>query len=476
MPDLKKLMGWLLGSGQQKPEAHVENTEHRRFLRLQLANCAATMAQGATFPVSNLSYGGFRADLTGWAGLNNMQIGTSYNCQLEMQNVQLACRITVKNLFGTMVGFAFDDFSPVQSRVISDFIKPRIIGYSLREINAAKLKNDSPDLKMRWFQGDDGVQVFLWHSVEGKNVRQEFYFLDYFISWDKTGEGLRTGKVKAGERGSFGRAAPDSIAFFRKTPYRALKLGRTIIEHSKLPDEARTEILREIAAEESRLFHCYIIKEAGVIFVASQPAGHELEVLNVSISSMTLYNPPETAISFEIPLKGHLRIGDNNVAAVFQPAHLQTRIISGQLSISDPESARHLEKFLAPRLLAQYIEEVPAPPELPPFAPPNARCYLYTGLHNTHMLSLIETGGKLHHGRIAFMDRALSFRNNLLSEYRCQEGLIFPCDWELEASTAQQLDSLEPMTLQICREMIENAEQIAPEVKQAWLASLPVLK
>ncbi|MDD3148275.1 MAG: hypothetical protein PHD82_13315, partial [Candidatus Riflebacteria bacterium] len=51
--------------------------------------------------------------------------------------------------------------------------------------------------------------------------------------------------------------------------------------------------------------------------------------------------------------------------------------------------------------------------------------------------------------------------------YRCPEGLIFPGDWELDSAVAQPIEKVEEIALQICREMIANAE-LAPEVKQAW--------
>jgi len=210
------------------------------------------------------------------------------------------------------------------------------------------------------------------------------------------------------------------------------------------------------------------------MFIVDKPVRQELTVLNVSINGIALYNPQKAALDSEKKLNGNLKIGERSIAAIFQPTYSHASIIGGQLLLSNSEAIRQFEEFLAPRLLAQYLEEVPAPPELPAFAPANARCYLYTGLHNTHLLSLIEADNKLYNGRIAFMDRVLSFRSKKLSEYRCPEGLIFPGDWELEASIVRPLESVETLTLQICREMIDNAEQITPEVKQAWLNSLPI--
>jgi hypothetical protein len=161
-----------------------------------------------------------------------------------------------------------------------------------------------------------------------------------------------------------------------------------------------------------------------------------------------------------------------SIPVIFYPAYQHAQILGGRLKTQDVAGQSQLEEFLAPRLLAQYLEEVPAPPERPPYAPATARCYLYTGLHNTHLLSLITCGKELYSGRIAFMDRALKFHNNSLTELRCPEGLIFPGDWELEPAIVQPQAKVDTMTMQICREMIENADQIEQEVKQAWIAVL----
>lgn len=474
MLDIGKLVKWLSGTSAKKEEVSTTSAERRRFQRLNLEDCEVSFFGGGPFPVSNLSYGGFRVDFAGWPGLAGIEKDTPYDCQLRMQGVQLACRVVVKNIFATLAGCAFADMTPAQSAVVSDFIKPRIVGCSLREINAAKLKNDTPELKMRWFQGENGAQVFLWQTLDGESVKQEFYFFDYFMTWDKEGEGLRTGKVRAESRSGFGRISPDSVVFYRIPPYRALKLGRTVLECSALPDEARARILHEIASEEKRLFHRYIVKDGVVAFVVDDLGGQRLTVLNISMNGIALYNSPESPITCEDTLPGRLIIGENSLRAAFKPAYAHANILGGRLLVENVVGQTSLQEFLAPRLLAQYLEEVPSPTDRPSYAPPGARSFLYTGLHNTHVLSLIETGGSLYSGRIAFMDRALKFHGKVLTEYSCPEGLIFPGDWELESAVVSPIAGVDPMTVQISREMIENSGQIASEVKQAWLAVLRV--
>ncbi|NCB39377.1 MAG: hypothetical protein EOM80_11475 [Erysipelotrichia bacterium] len=466
MLNLKKLVAWLSGTDQPKRPSTDDSEERRRFQRLQLDNCFLSIDDSDSFPVTNLSYGGFRVDLSGWKDLKTLQPGDSILCNLKMQNTQINCRVTARNISKTIIGCAFSELTQAQSNAVTEFIKPRILGHSLREIDTAKLKNDDPKLRMRWFQGDDSTQIFFWQTVDGENVMQEFYFLDYFISWNKASGGLQTGKIKTESRSNFGRISPDSVAFFHIPPYKALKLGQTILECSKLPPEARDNLLSEIIGEEKRLFHRFIVKNSAITFVADNSC-QVFPLLNISMNGMALLKPEEASINTEHPLRGVLKTGDTDIKIIFKPAYFHETMLGGGLQTIDQKDLIRLEEFLAPRLLAQYLEEVPAPVEPPAFAPLGARTYLYTGLHNTHILSLIDTGASLLRGRIAFMDRAITCRRGNITEYRCPEGLIFPGDWELDSAVAQPIEKVEEIALQICREMIANAE-LAPEVKQAW--------
>ncbi len=468
MLNLKKLVAWLSGTGEEKSQVQTAGEERRRFQRLHLENCRYFIGSEGPFAVSNLSYGGFRVDLSGWSEIDTLQRGQVINGALHLQQIQLECRIEIKNIFGNLAGCAFVDLSHSQSRVVSEFLKPRILGLSLREIDSARLKNDDPELKMRWFQGEDGVQVFLWQTLEGDTVRQEFYFLDYFMAWQDTAGGLQTGRVKQESRSGFGRISPDSVVFFRIPPYRALKMGRTILECSKLPESAREKLLNEISGEEKRLFHRFIVKNEQVFFNHPE-SGARFSILNISLNGIALLKPAEASVPSSDSWQGELIAEKQSIKAMFFPAYTHDNILGGKIKPLSDADQRNLEQFLAPRLLAQYLEEIPAPLEIPALAPAGARAYLYTGLHNTHILSLITPDGQLNNGRIAFMDRALTCRRGKMQEIRCPDGLIFPAEWEPE--NARETFVPDPDTLAICREMIVNAE-VAPEVRTAWLHHL----
>ena len=176
-----------------------------------------------------------RFDLNGFSKIQKTKQGDSLNCDILLENILLNNKVKICNLSGTLAGCSFSQLSITESRILQDFIKPRMIGFSLEEIEASRLKNESQDLKMRWFTGDNGTQILLWQSLEGKIVKQEFYFLDYFMSLNQRTPGLKMGTVKSDGSLGFGRIAPESIAFFNIPSYRALKLGKTILKFSKLP-------------------------------------------------------------------------------------------------------------------------------------------------------------------------------------------------------------------------------------------------
>ena len=469
MLNLKRLVAWLSGTGEAVGQLQTGGADRRRFQRLNLENCQLMIGAEGPFPVTNLSFGGFRVDLQGYKLLGGMMPGKIIEVNVRLQQINLKCRIEIKNLFNSHAGCAFHNFSPAQSRIISEFIKPAILGFSLREIDSAKLQNDDPELRMRWFQGEDGVQVFLWQTLEGDAVRQEFYFLDYYIGWQSDLTGLQTGKIRPEHRSGFGRVSPDAVIFYRIPPYRSLKLGKMILECSKMPPEACELLLREIASEEKRLFHRFIVKNGAVVFLADQAADREFPILNISMQGMALLRREDSSLEPNQEISGTVFAGEIRVKIVFKPAYTHENLLGGAITTINEEEQQKLEQFLAPRLLAQYLEEVPAPAEMPVAAAPGSRTWLYTGLHNTHILSLINPDGQLALGRIAFMDRAITCRRGQLQQHNCPDGLIFPADWELDPSiTAFELDQ---PTARICYEMVLNAD-MAQEVRKNWLKIL----
>lgn len=470
MLDFAKLISWLSGTGSSPVPEPANAADRRRFQRLNLDNSRVFIENSGPFAILNLSYGGIRLDLKGYEKLAGIETGQRLLCDIFLENVLISNRVVVRNIAGSLIGCAFSDLSVTESRILKDFIKPRMIGHSLREIESAKIRNDTPELRLRWFQGENNTQVFLWQSLDGENVMQEFYFLDYFISWEKDEPGIKTGMIKESERNRFGRLTPESIAFFKVPSYRALKLGQTILAFSRLPSEAKERLVEEIASEEKRLYHRYVIRENEVYFCPETETHLQIPVINLSLSGIAMLNHIEFKARKSVPVAGRLQLEQKAIKATFTPVYIESQFCGGSLE-TDEEDRESFSEFLAPRLLAQYLEKVPVPVETPFFAAPGSTNTLYAGLHNTHILTLISPEGKLLAGRIAFMDIFIRFFQKTLFEHRCSEGIIFPGDWEIPAMLLKSEAVISSASAHFCSELLSHSS-LPAEIKNAWLEVL----
>ena len=470
MLDFTKLINWLSGTGDNEKyqTEEIKSSERRRFQRLNLNDCRVFIGSEGPFPVLNLSFGGIRIDLESYSG--QFQQNTELYCDVFLENILLSNSVVVKNIAGRLAGCSFSNLSINESRILRDFLKPRILGCSLREIESAKLQNDAPELRLRWFQGEDGTQIFLWQTMDGESVKQEFYFFDYFIGWEKPDTSLKIGIIKDAARRNFGRISPESIAFFKIPSHRALRLGQTILKFSQLPLEATERLINEIAKEEKRLYHRYVIREKEIYFSPVAISELNVPVLNLSSNGIAILNIPELSIEKGQKISGILQLETDELKVDFTPAFIETHFCGGSLEMS-PSDHLIFSGFLAPRLLAQYLEKVPAPLEVPFFATTDSHSYLYAGLHNTHILSLIDQEGNLLAGRIAFMDILIRYHNRKLLQHSCTEGIIFPGDWDIPAHLLKGESPMSEDATNFCIELL-GSSMMPAEIKSAWLGIL----
>jgi hypothetical protein len=470
MLDIARLIDWLSGTGIQEKSSSSSHSERRQFERLPLQDCSIYLGPDGPFPLLNLSFGGMRVDLGRYEKLAELKIGQELNCDIFLENILINNRIMIRNLENGLAGCAFAKFSATEARIVNAFLKPRILGFSLREIDNARLRNEDENLRMRWFQGKDGTQIFLWQTMSGENVKQEFYFLDYFIGWQNNQEDLKTGIIKESSKKSFGRLSPESVAFFNMPSYRALKLGRTILSSSRLPADAKDHLFKSITREEKRLYHRYVIKNNEVCFVPDQQPNLLIPVLNLSLQGIALLTTPDFRFDRKKQFSGTLQLATQQIRVLFKPAYEEAHFCGGSIE-GDDEAMQKFSEFLAPRLLAQYLEKVPAPIEVPMKTGSGVSVSLFTGLHNTHVLSLVGPDAKLLGGRIVFMNNIVRYHLNSLKLYRCSESVIFPGDWDIPAHILHDEKDLDEQARYFCKELLENS-QVADATKEAWLEAL----
>lgn len=476
--DFKGFLNWISG-GSKPPEVPKQESraERRRYARVGLEDCDISLQGKGPFPVDNISFGGIRVKLPDPLFLGELQPGAKLSGKIRLQAIHTQITLTVCNKFPDGVGCSFTDLTPSQSRMFSDFIKPRILGISIQEVASSALQNREPNMKMRWFQGDEGTQIFLWQSLQGEVVTEEYYFLNYVISWDKDQKTLKTGYIRddSGKTG-FGRIDPKAVVFFNVPSHRALKLGKTILENSSLPPEAKDRLMGGILQEERRLFSRYILQETdrSLKFFTDSSRTRYLSIANISFRGVSLVlaegEKGEEFIKGKT-ISGEINLGEDFVPAKIRIVFRRDQSVGGTLEVAGEKNLEALAQYLAPRLLGQSLEEAPTAVEELPFVPAGARCYLFLGLHNTHVMAVIRPGGGMVMGRIVYMDQVLVFDRKTLTSYRCPSGIIFPRDWDLPPENLQKEGRVSDFCRYISQEMIQ-AGTLPEEVRKAWIEIL----
>ncbi|MBI3039882.1 hypothetical protein HYY75_12685 [bacterium] len=475
--NFRELVDWISGRQEKEPPPPTQDLERRRYLRVDLTDGEASFQDFGAFPLTNLSFGGLRISTKGKSLPPNLKKGSLIASKVRFGSVEFTTTLLVCSVTGSTVGFSFHKLASSHSKQISDFLRPRILGVSLREISATSLKSDDPNLKLRWFQGEEGTQVFLWQTLEGDVVKEEFYFFKYMITWNNNGNKLQTGYVNesVGKSG-YGRIDPMSVVFFKVPSHRALRLGKTILEISCLPPEAKDRFLSEIVREERRLYHRYVLGEndSGINFFPEWNLDKSLPVLNLSLNGIAFLlndvNAAEELVK-KGDLSGCIEISGKSIKTNIHILYRQGLIVGGSLKIAEEKNVELFALFLAPRLLGQSLEEDTTPTEEAPTTQAGTRNYVFLGIHNTHLLAQVLPNERLVRGRIAFMDKVVFFDRGTLTAWVCPCGIIFPRDWDLPLESVRQLPELDSFLKDICVQMLQTAK-IPEEVRNAWMAVL----
>jgi hypothetical protein len=346
------------------------------------------------------------------------------------------------------------------------------LGLSLREIRPT-------EANLRWFQGEEETQIHYWSRPEGGFDKADFYFMDYLIAFDGKNNTLRTGFVQTPFLGSGSHGIPGQGAVvFHATPsYRALRLGHIIFEHASLPEEIYLDLAGIMYREEKCTFSKVVLGESdrNVTFEFSDESGPAVlqvaSLCSTAISAILPDSPKKRKISKGTMLSGFLNLSQQKIPAVFKVVFQHDFIIGGGLRLQQASDAESMASFLAPRLLGKSLEIAEPPAEMPLFASRDARASLYTGIHNTHLLSLITYPDRLIFGRMVFGDRVLLWDKNHLCAYKFPHGLVFPSDWNIVMNPREQIPHDDHVLINTAKEILQNS-CVSAEVLKAWMAVL----
>ena len=475
--NFSQTLNWILG--RSKPESPAEptlpQTERRVSPRLNYSEGVVEILGVGEFPLFDLAQTGISLNTKDHPILANPQSGMVLPSRIRLGGVFFETDLRVCSLRQGGIGCTFGNMPAGHYHVLNDFLKPRMLGASLREIR--KIEDNR-----RWFQGNEGTQIFFWTNPEGGLDKAEFYFMDYVICFDGKNRSLRTGVIRSPFWGGGGYEVPEdgTIAYHETPSYRALKLGHIILEHGSLPEDIYLNLASILYREEKCTFSRVILGESdrNIRFEFSDESGSAvLRVASLCSTAISAILPDADATAKrKIPsgtiLNGTLHLLDRVLPAIFKVVFQHDFLIGGALKLQQASDAESFASFLTPRLLGKSLESAAPPAETKPFAPNRSWTSLYVGIHNTHLLSLVMRPESLLYGRLVFGDRILLWDKNTLSAYSCPQGLIFPTDWDIVTSNREKITNDDPVLLSTVRDILQSA-RITHEVRVAWEAVLP---
>ncbi|MBF0546650.1 MAG: PilZ domain-containing protein [Candidatus Riflebacteria bacterium] len=480
--NFRDLLKWISGSGKEISEGSVSTagtTNRRRHLRLELPDATISIGGKGPFQIQNLSFGGVR-----FSRKVKLKEGEQvFSCNLEdkihvvvtLASIRFPANIIVKNLSSDSIGCSFVDLTTGNSRILGDFLKPRILAKSVHEISVGSMKEKDSELQMRWFQGDENTQIFIWEGKNGEPAKVEFYFMNYLIKMDQE-KRFQTGKKKetTGEIG-YGRGDSASVAFFQTPSQKALKIGQAILETASIPKLVKDRMVKRIEQEERRLYQRYFPEnDEALFFVCDVPEGKKLAIANLSLQGIAFLHNEELS-STQLPVQGEisglLNLAGVSLKIVVKLVYQYKQVIGGKMKMEDESATEILAGFLAPRILSQSLEESQPPVEEYPFAPPGARPYLFVGRHNTHILALLAPGGRLVAGRISFREMIICFERGKILVFRSDHGIVFPSEWEIPMESVEQLPDFPEDVKVVCLEILKSSK-IPDDVRKAWVNAI----
>ncbi len=473
--NFNQTMNWILGRNVEpiakKPV--VEKKERRVSLRLDFSEGVVQIADIGDFQIIDLSQGGFSFVASGSAA-DDFKVGDSFQARIRLASVFFENEPQVCSIRNEEIGCSFKTLPLGHARILNEFLKPRRLGSSIREIKATE-KN------LRYFQGDEETQIMYWTDSEGNFENADFYFMNYLVSVNGKENSVKTAFVQTPFLGGnrYGVQGQGTLIHHESPSYRCLKLGHLILDHASLPEDIYLDLGSIMFREEKCTFSRVILgkQEKNIDFVFTDEHGDaRLKLISLcatAFSALLPDMPPKRTLPPGTVLEGRLKLPDREVRATLKVVFQQDFVIGGSLKTTEESEKEMLASFLVPRLLGKSLEASKPPAEAKPFAPDGGHTTLYVGIHNTHLLSLL-VDERLFYGRLVFGNSIILWEKNKLSAFSCDQGIVCPSDWEIVANPRERIVQDSPELINAVREILTHSE-VKTEVKKAWETVLPRL-
>jgi hypothetical protein len=106
-------------------------------------------------------------------------------------------------------------------------------GVSLREIDPTSLVQEESGLKVRWYLGDNGTELYCWVHPDGRTDHLQLVFSRVSVEWSEK-RGLTTGTFQAGASMAGGRYDPYLLSVGKEVDREVCEAAVTMLEASSV--------------------------------------------------------------------------------------------------------------------------------------------------------------------------------------------------------------------------------------------------
>lgn len=244
---VRKILGSSSDSlGGERRKSHRINIDPRDRVHVSLLipegpqEGTTVMAQ-----VKDMSEIGFRLGLPEREWYEKVGLDQVMSANVEVDGFAIPMLVQVaRKLERAEIGVQFKAPYPKELSKLVEFLEPKYLGLSLREIDQKALR-ESDKGKLRWFQGLGETNLFCWFQDDMDHIQHfQLSFQGKILDW-QDGSTAKTGVIEEGESIVKWKEA-DLINFDEPSNINTLKCAAEIINAAKIGEELKRKIIIRI--------------------------------------------------------------------------------------------------------------------------------------------------------------------------------------------------------------------------------------